>query len=111
LQSVSKGVLEIKTTFPKWDGTKDDNDNLSDAIHTTGSTHASSIWQKNPADEQGTIKNQLTARLQNNSWLVDRLKSVLSEHRFVFPGNGTFSFSDPCFNKNGDLMVALAYDG
>jgi len=39
-----------------------------------------------------------------------RVEDALSgQNRFVFPGNGVFSFSNPLFNYNGDLLVNVEY--
>ncbi|KAL8808951.1 MAG: hypothetical protein Q9200_003857 [Gallowayella weberi] len=110
-QSISKGVLQINTYYPLANGQSRYNTKFSDAVWTTGDTSASSIWDSKPADKQQDIKNRWIASMGGDKWFTERMKNVLSAHRFVFPGNGTFSFSDPMFNKNGDLIVSLAYDG
>jgi len=84
---------------------------LESAVWTKVDSHATSIFEKNPEDQQAAIKQQYIDGMGGTEWFTERLQSVLKEHRWVFPGNGTFSFSDPCFNVNGDLLCALAYDG
>ena len=103
--------MQIDTYYPLANGQNDNNTKFSESVWTTGDTHASSIFDKKPGDKQQEIKSLWIASMGGDDWFTQRMKTVLSEHRFVFPGNGTFSFSDPMFNNNGDLMVSLAYDG
>jgi hypothetical protein len=79
---------------------------------------------KNRFDIQGVDRDEATqAQLDN---LVTPLKNQLSKiklgevahalqnnlngaARFVVPGGGAFSYSDPMFNYHGDLMVDVKY--
>ena len=36
-------------------------------------------------------------------------KDLTNSARFVIPGGGTFSYKDPIFNNEGDLMIAASY--
>lgn len=70
-----------------------------------GFTHLSSDAYKN-------VQDSLIKSVQNIK-LGDAQQALQNElnnsARFVVPGGGTFTYKNPIFNNNGDLMIEASY--
>ncbi|PYH73601.1 uncharacterized protein BO88DRAFT_449471 [Aspergillus vadensis CBS 113365] len=61
---------------------------------------------------QGALQDNLKEALKNSALqsVEEALQTNLnSTARFVVPGQGTFSYKDPVFNDNGDLLIEVGY--
>ena len=55
------------------------------------------------------LNGQLGRTFSSKEWNL--LNALRNQHRLFLPGKGSFLMKDPKFNKRGDLMVQLDYNG
>ncbi|KAF7586254.1 hypothetical protein BBP40_009191 [Aspergillus hancockii] len=62
--------------------------------------------------QQSTLENTLITNLKNSPLKTTEAQlqnDLNSSARFVVPGQGTFRYSNPMFNDNGDLLIEVDY--
>ncbi|KAI9648027.1 hypothetical protein NHQ30_002655 [Ciborinia camelliae] len=69
-------------------------------------------WSEISSDAQKSLQNSLIKSVQNIKF-GDAQQALQNEldnaARFVAPGGGTFTYKNPQFNNNGDLMIEASY--
>lgn len=103
LQSVLNGGLEITM-----DSTREPD---TVKIDTWGGTSWGSGIDPKLVKEK---ESQMYQAFDNNSLTVARQvlqSSLRSSARFVLPGRGSFFYKNPIFNKNGDVLCDITYNG
>jgi hypothetical protein len=58
------------------------------------------------------MRNAYTTASRNFGHIVESLKdSLQNQERFVLPASGVYFFKNPIFNKLGDLLCELEWNG
>ena len=89
---------------------------FKEASHSVTVTHEQEggmPWSP-PAETVGNdFERDLRSRLHSKFRDIERklLNALRNQHRLFLPGKGSFLMKDPKFNKRGDLLVDLAYNG
>ncbi|KAK3319975.1 hypothetical protein B0T19DRAFT_468045 [Cercophora scortea] len=105
LAAVNDGGLQI-TRVP--DPARTEN------VKTTVTSENNGVNWSYPWDKfAGIISSTLRGWFDSSlAWLTNGLINALKgHHRLFLPASGVFLMQDPRFNKRGDLLVGLHYDG
>lgn len=70
-------------------------------------------WTASLDDVAAEFSNDLNTYLTSGVTDVENnlLGALENQNKLFLPAAGTFLMKDPLFNKRGDLMVSLAYNG
>lgn len=105
MQSVNDGGLQI-TWIPDPPGT-----GPCKTTHKQGSQNM--VWSLPYDDFCNGIDDWVKTYFEQSlGWLTNDLIMALKiQHRLFLPGSGVFLMEKPRFNKRGDLLVKLQYNG
>ena len=64
-----------------------------------------------PDGQDQAIRNFISGQLKDHiATLEDNLSRLFKNAgKFVYPGNGTFNFSDPCIGNTGEILATIEY--
>lgn len=86
----------------------------SDSVSTKGDPPEGPLqWKNGVAQVVDAVKGNLDAQLEYGFPSVEEnlLYALANQHKLFLPAAGTFLMKDPKFNKRGDLVVNLQYNG
>ena len=86
----------------------------SDNVSTTGDDPEGPLqWKQGVKVVAETVKDNLEGQLEYGFPVVENnlLYALANQHKLFLPAAGTFLMKDPKFNKRGDLIVNLEYNG
>jgi hypothetical protein len=101
IDSVKDGILQLGV----------DAGSYKDCNASVVQTQAEQQQSWSPPGQAGNIRSSIVDQIGSH---VKTLESNLAKEfqtsaKFVYPGNGTFNFSDPLVGNTGEILATLEY--